>query len=78
MRGRPQGVALDRRDHAERQALQLDTHVERDQVAGRDHHQHADTPEDVAAAALFLASDEANFITGVVLPIDGGAPRKIE
>ena len=30
------------------------------------------TPEDVAAAALFLASDEANFITGVVLPIDGG------
>lgn len=30
------------------------------------------TPEDVAAAALFLASDEANFITGIVLPIDGG------
>jgi NAD(P)-dependent dehydrogenase (short-subunit alcohol dehydrogenase family) len=30
------------------------------------------TPEDVAAAALFLASDEAAFITGVALPIDGG------
>lgn len=30
------------------------------------------TPEDVAAAALFLASDEARFITGVALPIDGG------
>lgn len=29
-------------------------------------------PEDVAAAAVFLASDEASFITGVVLPIDGG------
>jgi NAD(P)-dependent dehydrogenase (short-subunit alcohol dehydrogenase family) len=29
-------------------------------------------PEDVANAALFLASDEASFITGVVLPVDGG------
>jgi len=28
---------------------------------------------DVAHAALFLASDEANFITGVTLPVDGGA-----
>jgi len=27
---------------------------------------------DIAAAALFLASDEAEFITGVDLPIDGG------
>jgi NAD(P)-dependent dehydrogenase (short-subunit alcohol dehydrogenase family) len=30
------------------------------------------TPADVAAAALFLVSDEAAFITGVALPIDGG------
>ena len=28
---------------------------------------------DVANAALFLVSDEANFITGVTLPVDGGA-----
>jgi len=28
---------------------------------------------DVANAALFLASDEARFITGVALPVDGGA-----
>ena len=28
---------------------------------------------DVANAALFLASDEAKFITGVALPVDGGA-----
>jgi NAD(P)-dependent dehydrogenase (short-subunit alcohol dehydrogenase family) len=27
---------------------------------------------DVANAALFLASDEAKFITGVCLPVDGG------
>jgi NAD(P)-dependent dehydrogenase (short-subunit alcohol dehydrogenase family) len=27
---------------------------------------------DVANAALFLASDEAGFITGVALPVDGG------
>ena len=29
-------------------------------------------PEDVANAALYLASDEARFITGVCLEIDGG------
>jgi NAD(P)-dependent dehydrogenase (short-subunit alcohol dehydrogenase family) len=29
-------------------------------------------PEEVASAALFLVSDEASFITGVVLPVDGG------
>ncbi|HYZ25978.1 MAG TPA: glucose 1-dehydrogenase [Geminicoccaceae bacterium] len=29
-------------------------------------------PKDVAAAALFLASDEAEFFTGVALEVDGG------
>lgn len=30
------------------------------------------SPEDCAAAALFLASDESRNITGVLLPVDGG------
>jgi len=29
-------------------------------------------PEDIGQAALFLASDAAKFVTGVVLPVDGG------
>ena len=29
-------------------------------------------PEDVANACLFLASDESSFITGTVIPVDGG------
>jgi NAD(P)-dependent dehydrogenase (short-subunit alcohol dehydrogenase family) len=35
------------------------------------------TAWDVANAALFLASDEASFITGVALPVDGGAMVRI-
>lgn len=29
-------------------------------------------PDELAAAALFLASDDASFVTGVALPVDGG------
>ena len=32
---------------------------------------------DTAYAALFLASDEATFITGAVLPVDGGQSGRI-
>jgi 3-oxoacyl-[acyl-carrier protein] reductase len=28
-------------------------------------------PEDIAGAAVFLASDEASFISGICLPVDG-------
>jgi 3-oxoacyl-[acyl-carrier protein] reductase len=30
------------------------------------------TPRDIANAALYLASDEADFITGVAMEVDGG------
>lgn len=32
---------------------------------------------DTAYAALFLASDEARFVTGVILPVDGGGSARI-
>ena len=35
------------------------------------------TAWDVANAALFLASDEAHFVTGVALPVDGGASVRV-
>ncbi|MEB3015999.1 SDR family oxidoreductase [Capnocytophaga ochracea] len=34
--------------------------------------QHIGTPEDIAQAAVFLASDNASWITGTVLVVDGG------
>jgi len=30
-------------------------------------------PEDIGKAAVYLASDDANFVTGKILRVDGGA-----
>jgi NAD(P)-dependent dehydrogenase (short-subunit alcohol dehydrogenase family) len=35
------------------------------------------TPQELAAAALFLASDEASFVTGAMLAVDGGQTAEI-
>ncbi|MFH1381476.1 MAG: SDR family NAD(P)-dependent oxidoreductase [Chloroflexota bacterium] len=50
-------------------AAERDTHVPLRHKMG--------TAWDVANAALFLASDEANFITGVALLVDGGRALKV-
>jgi len=43
-----------------------------DAMAGSIPLQRIGTPEEMAEAICFLASDDASFITGVVLPVDGG------
>ena len=34
-------------------------------------------PEEVARVAVFLASDEASYVTGAIIPIDGGATARL-
>jgi NAD(P)-dependent dehydrogenase (short-subunit alcohol dehydrogenase family) len=53
------------------QALQDDP-VRSRQVLDRTPLKRWGTPADVASPVLFLASDAARFITGTVLPVDGG------
>ena len=32
----------------------------------------AGSPDEIAAVATFLVSDDASFVTGVAIPVDGG------
>lgn len=60
---------------------QMQGRTREDVIAGRDKMvplgNKMGTAWDVAYAALFLASDEAKFITGVNLPVDGGQSIRI-
>ena len=57
-------------EDARAQGLTWEEYV-RDAVAGRAIARMA-TPQEIAGAVLFLASDEAAYVTGVALPVDGG------
>ncbi len=57
----------------EMSAKALNGDLERKQkVMSRTPMGHMGDPADIATAALFLANGEAKYITGVVLPVDGG------
>jgi gluconate 5-dehydrogenase len=45
----------------------------RERILTRTPMQHFGSPEDVGWAAVYLCSPAAKFLTGVVLPVDGGA-----
>jgi NAD(P)-dependent dehydrogenase (short-subunit alcohol dehydrogenase family) len=54
-------------------SIALDNDTERKQKAlSRTPMGKLGEPADIGEAALFLASDAAKYITGVVLPVDGG------
>ncbi len=56
--------------HASRSPEQVEEHLEARKKQTALH--RVGKPEDVANAALFLASDESSFITGHVLCVNGG------
>ena len=68
-------MAVDTRVTADRQEPRRGRRDARRQGAAA--RQRMGTAWDVANAALFLASDEANFITGAALPVDGGMSVKV-
>lgn len=55
-----------------RKALEADP-ARKAKVLGRTPAQRLGSPEDVAWAAVYLASPAARFVSGITLPVDGGA-----
>lgn len=46
--------------------------AKKDQIAAKVPMKRAGRPADIAGAALFFASDDSAYVTGVDLPVDGG------
>jgi NAD(P)-dependent dehydrogenase (short-subunit alcohol dehydrogenase family) len=55
---------------------QPDPAAAREQVAAGQPVGRMGAPEEIAAAIVFLSSDESSFITGVALPVDGGVTAR--
>ena len=59
----------------------IDVSKGKEKLTEMDHKQHpagrVGVPEDIASACLYLTSDEAGFITGTNLNIDGGMTVKM-
>ncbi|HEX3335798.1 MAG TPA: 3-oxoacyl-ACP reductase FabG [Jatrophihabitans sp.] len=54
------------------------TAARRDEVLGNVPLKRYGTPDEIAAAALYLASDGAAYVTGAVLPVDGGVINMVK
>jgi NAD(P)-dependent dehydrogenase (short-subunit alcohol dehydrogenase family) len=67
----PGFVAVERNSHLWQDAATRDAIARANPLARIGH------PDDVAAAVAFLASADASFITGTVLPVDGGLLAKL-
>jgi len=59
--GNMDAAAIERYTAAIRETMRADRPLQRE-----------GTPEDVAEAALYFASDRSRYVTGTVLPVDGG------
>lgn len=54
----------------------LTTKLERDMAAAEHPLGRIGTPDDVAKAILYFASEDSSWVTGAILPIDGGAAAR--
>jgi len=70
------GMSMSSADPSMHAMMDLHTRMMEDPVIGNAtramHLTRLGVPDDIANAALFLASEEAAFVTGALVPVDGG------